>query len=44
MKKTGITIAAMPVFPIAIDTCPLTLFTCDYSGHARIAVRCQLNK
>lgn len=37
------TLAATAVKEMTAGDYPLTLFTCDYSGQARIAVRCQLN-
>jgi len=38
------TLAETAVKEMTAGDYPLTLFTCDYSGQARIAVRCQLNK
>ena len=37
------TLAETAVKEMTAGDYPLTLFTCDYSGQARIAVRCQLN-
>lgn len=35
------TLAETAVKEMTADDYPLTLFTCDYSGQARITVRCQ---